>query len=247
MEVLMKHRSWIWIIWIGLGLLACAPAPPTLAPTATFTAAPPTPTPLPPTPPVAPTSAPTPTTAAAGGGNVVIFKIVPGESQASYEVGETFFNQNNRFNLAVGVTTAVEGQIEANLADPPASRLGPITIDISQLKSDSPRRDNYLRNNALESARYPTVTFVPTAVEGLPMTYVEGQDYTFRIRGDLTVRETTRPVTFDVTARLEGQTLSGTATTTILMSDFGIGPIDLVGILRTEDKVKLTLNFVARP
>jgi polyisoprenoid-binding protein YceI len=115
------------------------------------------------------------------------------------------------------------------------------------LKSDSPRRDNYLRNNALESARYPTVTFVPTAVEGLPTTYAEGQEYTFRVHGDLTVREITRPVTFDVTARLQGQTLSGTATTTIRMSDFGVGPIDLVGILRTEDKVKLTLKFVARP
>ncbi|MGB9801280.1 MAG: YceI family protein, partial [Thermanaerothrix sp.] len=177
----------------------------------------------------------------------VIFKIVPGESQASYEVGETFFNQNNRFNLAVGVTTAVAGQIEANLADPPASRIGTITIDVSQLKSDSTRRDNYLRNNALESARYPIVTFVPTAIEGLPTTYAEGQDYTFRVRGDLTVREITRPVTFDVTARLEGQTLRGTATTTIRMSDFDVGPIDLVGILRTEDEVKLTLKFVARP
>lgn len=242
----MKRRPWTWIMFIGLGLLACTPATPTTAPTATFAVAPPTATPLPPTQSAPAPAEPTPT-AAADGGNIVIFKIVPGESQASYEVGETFFNQNNRFNLAVGVTTAVAGEIEANLADPPASRIGPITIDVSQLKSDSTRRDNYLRNNALESARYPTVTFVPTAVEGLPTTYAEGQDYTFRVRGDLTVRTTTRPVTFDVTARLDGQTLSGTATTTILMSDFGIGPIDLVGILRTEDEVKLTLRFVARP
>jgi polyisoprenoid-binding protein YceI len=235
----MKRTQWLVLTWIGLGLLACTPATPTTAPTATFSVAPPTQS--------APASAePTPT-AAADGGNIVIFKIVPGESQASYEVGETFFNQNNRFNLAVGVTTAVAGEIEANLADPPASRIGTITIDVSQLKSDSTRRDNYLRNNALESARYPLVTFVPTAIEGLPTTYAEGQDYTFRVRGDLTVREITRPVTFDVTARLEGQTLRGTATTTIRMSDFDVGPIDLVGILRTEDEVKLTLKFVARP
>lgn len=244
----MQFRfSQLSLVLLGLGLLACAPATPTTPPTPTFALIPPIPTPVP-TEPLAVTAAvPTPTAVAAGRANSVIFRIVPGESQASYEVGETFFNQNNRFNLAVGVTTAIEGQIEANLADPPASRLGPITIDVSQLRSDSSRRDNYLRNNALESARYPLVTFTPTAVEGLPTTYVEGQDYTFRVRGDLTVRETTRPVTFDVTARLEGQTLSGTATTTILMSDFGIGPIDLAGILRTEDKVKLTLKFVARP
>jgi len=233
-------------VLMGVLVAACAPA-------ATPS---PTPTPLPPTSTpaaaISPTPLPTATpqvapTAPTAGGGIVVFKIVPGESQATYEVGETFFNQNNRFNVAVGVTSAVEGQIEANLADPPASRLGPITVDVSQLRSDSSRRDNYIRNNALESARYPIVTFTPTAVEGLPTTYAEGQDYTFRVSGNLTVREVTRPVTFEVTARLEGQTLSGTATTTIRMSDFGIGPIDLVGILRTEDEVKLTLKFVARP
>ncbi|NMC81001.1 MAG: YceI family protein, partial [Chloroflexi bacterium] len=48
-------------------------------------------------------------------------------------------------------------------------------------------------------------------------------------------------------ARLNGDTLSGTATSSVLMSDFGIGPISLVGMLQTEDEVKLTLNFVARP
>ncbi|WP_299029707.1 YceI family protein [uncultured Thermanaerothrix sp.] len=244
----MSYRlAGLGLVLLGLGLLACVPAPPMTSPAPTSTPALPSSTSVPTEPPPATATAPVPTAAAAGRANSVIFRIVPGESQASYEVGETFFNQNNRFNIAVGVTTAIEGQIEANLADPPASRLGPITVDVSQLRSDSSRRDNYLRNNALESARYPLVTFTPTAVEGLPTAYVEGQDYTFRVRGDLTVRQTTRPVTFAVTARLEGQTLSGTATTTILMSDFGIGPIDLVGILRTEDAVKLTLTFTARP
>jgi hypothetical protein len=31
------------------------------------------------------------------------------------------------------------------------------------------------------------------------------------------------------------------------MSDFGFGPIDIAGILKTEDEAKVTLNFVARP
>jgi hypothetical protein len=49
-----------------------------------------------------------------------------------------------------------------------------------------------------------------------------------------------------VTARIEGDTLVGTATTTILMSEYGVGPITLAGILGTEDEVKITLTFVAR-
>ena len=65
--------------------------------------------------------------------------------------------------------------------------------------------------------------------------------------GDLTVKETTNPVTFDVTVKLDGNTLSCEATTTVLMSDFGVGPISILGILNTQDEVKITFRFVARP
>lgn len=177
----------------------------------------------------------------------VLFKIVPGESKVTYEVNETFLNQNNRFNTAIGVTTQISGEIYANLQNPPASTLSAIEVDISQFESDSSRRDNAIRQNWLESARFPIARFVPTQIEGLPASYVEGQEYSFRVTGDLTVRETTKPVTFEVRASLANQTLSGSATTTLLMSDFGIGPISIAGILQTEDVVKVTLQFVARP
>jgi hypothetical protein len=31
------------------------------------------------------------------------------------------------------------------------------------------------------------------------------------------------------------------------MSDFGFGPIEIFGILATEDEVKVTVDFTARP
>lgn len=177
----------------------------------------------------------------------VTFKIIPGESKATYEVGETFLNQNNRFNLAIGVTSAINGEIYADLSNPPASTLGEISIDISQFTSDSSRRDNAIRRDWLESSRYPIAVFKPIRIDSLPDGYVEGQDYSFRVTGDLTVKEATRTVTFDVTARLEGETLTGRAETTILMSEFGVGPISILGVLTTEDQAKLILEFVARP
>jgi polyisoprenoid-binding protein YceI len=175
------------------------------------------------------------------------YKIVPGESQLKYEVGEVFINDNNRFNLAEGVTTEVSGEILVDRAAPQNSQIGTITADISQFKSDSSRRDNAIRERFLQSSQYPMVTFVPTQIEGLPDSYTEGQEITLKITGDLTIREVTRPVTFDATARLEGDTLFGTATTTILMSDFGFGPISILGMLNTEDDAKVTLTLVARP
>lgn len=175
-----------------------------------------------------------------------LFNIIPGESSVTYEVGETFFNDNNRFAVAVGKTTQVNGQIQVDQVNPQNSLITPIEIDVSQLQSDSSRRDGAIRDRFLESSRFPSARFVPTNIEGLPGSYSAGQELTFKVTGDLTVKETTRPVTFDVTARIEGDTLVGTATTTILMSEYGVGPITLAGILGTEDEVKITLTFVAR-
>ncbi|NMB69270.1 MAG: YceI family protein [Chloroflexi bacterium] len=231
----MKSTLFI-ILLAGLILSACGGAPaatplPTVTPTAGETAA---------------TQAAT-QPAGQPAGRPVTFKIVPGESRASYEVGETFLNQDNRFNLAIGVTSAVNGEIYADLANPPASTLGEISIDISQFTSDSSRRDNAIRGDWLESSRFPMAVFKPTGIESLPASYVEGQEYAFRVTGDLTVKETTLPVTFDVTAALRGDTLTGKATTTILLSQFGVGPISILSVLKTEDEAKITLEFVARP
>jgi polyisoprenoid-binding protein YceI len=179
-------------------------------------------------------------------GGAVIYKIVPGESSATYEVGETFFNEN-RFNLAVGRTPQVSGEVSLDAANPQNSSIGPLEIDISQFQSDSSRRDNIIRDRFLESRRFPIATFTPNSISGLPGSYTAGQELSFQVMGDLTVKETTKPVTFDVTAKLDGDTLTGTAVTTILLSEFGVGPIEIAGMLGTEDQAKLTLAFVARP
>lgn len=177
----------------------------------------------------------------------ITYTIVPDESQVSYTVDEVFINQNNRLNTAVGKTSQITGEILLDRANPKNSQIKPITIDISQFTSDSARRDNALRDRFLESARFPQATFTPTQIEGLPDVIEEGQDYKLTITGDLSVKEASHPVSFDTTVRLEGDQLSGQATTTLLMSDFGVGPISLGGILKTEDEVQLNFNFLARP
>ncbi len=183
----------------------------------------------------------------AASANTVDFKLVPGESQVSYTVQETLFNQNNRLNTAVGVTKQVTGDIYGNQTDPSQSKIGTITVDISQFTSDSSMRDNFIRRNFLQSSKYPLATFTTTSITGLPASYTNGQAYSFKVTGDLTVHNVTKPVTFDVTASLNGTTLSGTATAAVKMSDFGVGPITLGGMLQTQDDVKLSMQFVARP
>jgi len=172
------------------------------------------------------------------------FRIDPAQSEVRYEVGETFFSENNRFAVAIGRTSGISGDILVDLDQPAASRLGEIVIDVSQFTSDESRRDNYIRRSGLESARFPLARFTTTALEGLPAAIASGEDVTFTIRGELTVKEITRPVTWQATIRWEGDELIGTAETEILMSDFGVGPIR-IPFLATEDEVRLVFEFVA--
>ena len=180
------------------------------------------------------------------GSGVTIFRIMPEESTVTYQVNETFLD-GNRLGTAVGITQGIEGQFEVDPANPQTVSLGTVTIDISQFTSDSSRRDNALRDRYLQSAQFPLAVFEPTAVEGLPASVEQGVDYPVMISGNLTVREVTHPVTFNTVVRLESDRISGRAQTTLLMSDFGFGPISIAGMLNTEDEIRVTFDFVARP
>jgi len=178
-----------------------------------------------------------------GSADAILYQIDPAQSEVRYEVGETFF-QDNRFALAVGTTQGVAGELLVDFAQPANTQIGDIVIDVSQFTSDESRRDNFIRNTGLESGQYPLATFSPQSIEGLPAQITDGESVSFTMTGDLTVKETTRRVTWNVTSTLDGDQIVGTASTGILMSDFGVGPIQLA-FLATEDQMNLFFDFVA--
>lgn len=178
-------------------------------------------------------------------GGAVVYRIDAARSEARYEVGETFFD-GNRFVVAVGRTKGVTGDIRIEPANPAQSEVGEIVVDVQQLTSDRPRRDNFIRRNALMSNAFPQARFVGRAIEGFPADPQRDTPLSFRLSGDLTVKDVTLPTTWAVTATVGADTLTGTATTTVRMSDYGIGPIE-IAMLATEDAVKLALDFVAAP
>ncbi len=178
---------------------------------------------------------------------LTIYQIVSGESKLTYEVGEVFISQDNRFATAIGVTSDISGTISLDQANPQNTIIGTIAVDISLFKSDSSKRDNAIQSRFLESSKYPQVIFNPTEIMGLPESYQPGDTVQFQVVGDTTIRDTTLPLTFDVTVVFDGATLSAQAATTFLMSDFGFGPISIAGILNTEDEVQINIDIVARP
>src|SRR2546427_12025221 len=160
---------------------------------------------------------------------------------------ETLIRESNRFNVAVGITRAVRGEVVIDRANPRASQVGPITVDISQFPSDSQRRDGAIRERWLESARFPMAEFTPLRIDGLPAQYTEGREIAVQVTGNLKVRDVVKPVTFTTVLKLLGPQLTGTATAKILMTDFGFDPPAIFGILRAQNEAAIEFRFVAAP
>ena len=172
------------------------------------------------------------------------FVIVPGQSTVTYRVDETLFREGNRIQTAVGTTSAVRGEVIVNRARPAESRIGPVTVDISQFKSDSERRDNAIRERWLESSKYPMAQFTVTSIKGMPATYQDGQESPVEFTGNLKVRDITRPVSWTGTVRLDGDRLTTTGRTIIKMTDFGFDPPAIL-FLKTENDARLEFRLIA--
>lgn len=173
------------------------------------------------------------------------FVIKPADSKVSYRVKETFLQKGNTLVEAVGVTQVITGEILFDSAQPQKSQVGEIKIDIKAFKSDSERRDGKIQEQWLESAKYPLATFKPTKIEGLPAVYKDGEEISLQISGDLTVRTKTTPVTFATKGKIEGNQMSGLATTKVKMSELGVEAPNILNILTVEDEFQIEFSFVA--
>ena len=185
-------------------------------------------------------------TPAAGGvaaDGTLRFVIDPAQSSAKYVVQETLRGLEA---TAVGETKDITGEIllsRTGLAATPST----FRVDLSTLRSDEGMRDNFIRTNTLRTnnAQNRYAEFRITNVTGFPASYVEGQEVTLTLSGDMTIRGVTKPVIWQVRARQAGDLLSATADTDFKMTDFGITPPD-VQVARARDEVHVQVVLVAK-
>ena len=119
-----------------------------------------------------------------------------------------------------GKFTDVDGTITLDEANPQASS-GSFTVRAASLNTGVEQRDGHLRSgDFFDADRYPDITFVSTADEAK-----RGNDYA--VTGDLTIRDVTKPVTFDVEFLgrydgFEGRRAGFHATTRLNREDWGL-------------------------
>ena len=165
-----------------------------------------------------------------------------GESVARYRAQEELANQGA--NEAVGETSSIVGQIyfDENGVPLACSRWD---VDLRTLTSDESRRDNFLRGNTLQTDTYPVATFVLTSVEGLDGALVDGEETSFALVGNLTMHGVTRLVRWDVTATLDGDTITGSGNTTFNMADYEIAEPKVGPVLSVDEEITLEVDLTA--
>lgn len=142
---------------------------------------------------------------------------------------------------AVARTAAVEGAATIAAGELVALE---VTVDLALLVSDSQRRDDFVRDEALDVARFPTGRLTLVAPVELPAAGPGGV-VELSVPAELTLRDRSRPVDFAVQARWNGPTIQVAGSTEVQRSDFGIDVSSRAGFTIDEaGTVEFELTFV---
>lgn len=140
----------------------------------------------------------------------------------------------------------IEGSAHLDFENPSAST-AELIIQVASIDTRNEQRDGHLRtNDFFDAPNYPQIVFRSTSAEKL-------DDERFRLTGDLSIKETTKPVTIDFEYAGHAKDPFGNirlgfdGSTTINRRDWDVtwnAPLETGGVL-VSDKVTLELEISA--
>ncbi|MFL2763854.1 MAG: YceI family protein [Dehalococcoidia bacterium] len=193
-----------------------------------------------------------PTTAIAKANNVsekstLVEKIINIEkgSTARYIVREQLARWVSEKDVS-GETQLVEGKIIISSEGKLIAKGSRFVVNVKSLKSDESKRDNYIKNNALESNKFPEAIFEINMMEGLNGPLPTSGEVNLTLIGDMTIHGVTKEISWTLLANIENEDIKGIAKTSIEFDTFDIRKPSLPFILTLDDTLRLELDFIAR-
>ena len=176
-------------------------------------------------------------------GAAVVYTIDPAASEVRFELDEVLRGSPV---TVVGATDQVTGEIAIDLNDLSTAQVGTIQVNARGLTTDNNFRNRAINNEILQTGEFEFITVAPTAVNGLSGSAAVGDTVEFTLDGDLTIRDITQPVTFNVSATAVSDTrLEGTANAVVQRADYGLTIPSVPSVADVEEEVELTIDFVA--
>lgn len=163
-------------------------------------------------------------------------------SEALYRVREQLAGVNFP-NDAVGRTKDISGVVVIAADGQILTDRSAVTVNVARLQSDQSRRDNFIRMNTLQTSRYPEVHFVPTEIRGLPLPLPAEGQAAITVRGELTIRNVTRPVEWTGTATFTPDGMNVAASTVITFEEFQLAKPRVAAVLSVDDQIRLEVDI----
>ena len=157
---------------------------------------------------------------------------VVAESIVGYRVKEVVIGQKTE---GVGRTSAVTGSLK--IADQKVLN-AEFTVDMTTLKSDSTRRDRQVNTRILDTATYPTATFVLKEPITLTPEVLAGSELTVNTTGTLTLRGVTNDIAVTLIARLVDDVIEVNGSIELVFADWSI-PDPSISAIVVEDRGQL--------
>jgi polyisoprenoid-binding protein YceI len=158
--------------------------------------------------------------------------VVAADSVVGYRAKEVIVAQKTE---GVGRTSAVTGVL--TIADEQVTS-AEFTVDMTTLKSDSSRRDRQVNTRILDTATYPTATFVMKEPIVLTAEALAGSDLTATVTGTLTLRGVTKDIDVTLIARLIEDVIEVNGSIELVFAEWSIPDPSLPGIT-VEDRGQL--------
>jgi polyisoprenoid-binding protein YceI len=170
--------------------------------------------------------------------------VVPASSTVGYRVREKLFALPAPSD-AVGRTSAVTGGI--TLQDSGGHLLAKdanFSADVTTLKSDQSRRDNYIKNQGLESNQFPKATFASTADITIPDPAQQGQPAQATVVGNLNIHGVSHSVTIPLKIQLSGSQIQVVGSIAFPFSEFNMTPPSIGGFVSVTDNATLEFSLI---
>jgi polyisoprenoid-binding protein YceI len=173
----------------------------------------------------------------------IIFTIVPEDSEVRFTLDELL---RGNPTTVVGTTNQVAGEILIDIEKPGNSQVGTILINARTLVTDNEFRNRAIKNEILDTGEYEFITFTPTGIIGIPSSPQIGETYSSQITGELTIRDITHEITFEVVAVVNSETnLSGYASSFISREAYDLKIPTVPNVADVDEEVLVEIEFSA--
>ncbi len=145
---------------------------------------------------------------------------------------------------AVGRTSAITGT--ATLAEAGhvvTVTAASFTVDVIDLKSDEAMRDQHIRTIGIQSATYPTATFVLSAPLTLPASALSGRVVHTSVTGVFDIHGTSRRETVPLQMRLSNSEIQGVGSLTFPWSEFNMTAPSVGGFVSVTNKATMEFDL----